>query len=253
MLQDQHIFTMLADATRVFRNGPEMKAKTENGVAVYELVGFPSIPSDANELAGLVLFDCHFLTIGVDPVKAEKERDSVIQLVLGQRSIFGSGASYIEIGAWLGDQTAAFQFMALGEYLGLWYVMTPKNIGFPPEIYDQAAGLGYVLTTPFPKIPTEPADVGRPRANVDIGLSVLCPYCKRAHTAQLVGGGPMETGDVSICVECGEVAIADLSLPGKLRTPDGMERGNILADSDVMAALSAWADVTRRRTNALSN
>jgi hypothetical protein len=43
----------------------------------------------------------------------------------------GKEHSYIELGAWLGSQGLALQFMALGHALGLFDLLTPKTV-FPP-------------------------------------------------------------------------------------------------------------------------
>lgn len=58
----------------------------------------------------------------------------------------GQEHSYIELGAWLGDQGLALQFMALSELLGVAQVQTPSKMlpGFPPDLLKNLAGAGYV-------------------------------------------------------------------------------------------------------------
>jgi hypothetical protein len=58
--------------------------------------------------------------------------------------------SYIEVGGWIGDQSLAMQFMALGELLGLWRVMQPTMIGLDrhEEVAQQMAGAGLVSILP---------------------------------------------------------------------------------------------------------
>jgi hypothetical protein len=56
-----------------------------------------------------------------------------------------AGPSYIELGAWLGDQHTALIVMALGEHHGLWKVITPATLKSEGEEADTLAGLGYVM------------------------------------------------------------------------------------------------------------
>lgn len=64
--------------------------------------------------------------------------------------------SYIEVGAWIGDQALGMLYMALGSMLGLWKIMHPGmilNINNPEEkvLADRMAGAGYVSIIPNPK------------------------------------------------------------------------------------------------------
>ena len=66
------------------------------------------------------------------------------------------GPSYIELGAWVGDQTDALMVMALGQHHGLWKVITPQvirdmdpNGKFADMDDDQLAGVGFVLIEGF--------------------------------------------------------------------------------------------------------
>lgn len=55
------------------------------------------------------------------------------------------GPSYIELGAWIGDQGNAMALMGLGEILGLWKVITPATLHMPVESHAQLAGSGFVM------------------------------------------------------------------------------------------------------------
>lgn len=56
------------------------------------------------------------------------------------------GPSYIELGAWLGDQQTALMVMALGKHLGYFDLLTPRDMGITDEKEVQRiAGGGYVL------------------------------------------------------------------------------------------------------------
>lgn len=68
----------------------------------------------------------------------------------------GKEHNYMEIGAWIGDQGVAMQYMALGELLGLWRIMTPAvilNLDDPTQknLADQMAGMGMISILPNPK------------------------------------------------------------------------------------------------------
>lgn len=55
------------------------------------------------------------------------------------------GPSYIEIGAFLGDQQTALMVMALGKHLGYFNLLIPSDLGLTGEAADKAAGSGYVM------------------------------------------------------------------------------------------------------------
>ena len=55
----------------------------------------------------------------------------------------GAEHSYIEIGAWIGDQGEALALMGLGTALGLWSLLSPRMIpGIPEDLIKQMAGQG---------------------------------------------------------------------------------------------------------------
>ncbi len=56
----------------------------------------------------------------------------------------GKEHSYIELGAWIGDQGVALLFMALGSLLGLFKVITPNALPVPDHLKQQMAGQGMV-------------------------------------------------------------------------------------------------------------
>jgi len=58
------------------------------------------------------------------------------------------GPSYIELGGWIGDQGLAMAFMALGNHLGLWEVVTPQTLGIEGEQADQMMGMGFIMIAP---------------------------------------------------------------------------------------------------------
>lgn len=60
----------------------------------------------------------------------------------------GQEHSYIELGAWVGDQGEALTMMGLGAALGMWRLLTPNTIlgkDAPADLVQQMAGAGYVF------------------------------------------------------------------------------------------------------------
>lgn len=57
------------------------------------------------------------------------------------------GPSYIEWGAWIGDQGMAMTVMAAGAYAGLWEVVTPATLHITGAEADELAGRGFIMTT----------------------------------------------------------------------------------------------------------
>jgi hypothetical protein len=58
----------------------------------------------------------------------------------------GEEHSYIELGAFVGDQGAALRLMGMGADLGLWTLLTPTSLMpfLPEELRMQMAGNGFV-------------------------------------------------------------------------------------------------------------
>ena len=45
----------------------------------------------------------------------------------------GKEHNYMEIGAWIGDQSTALMLMGMGKLLGMWELLTPNMLGFSPD------------------------------------------------------------------------------------------------------------------------
>lgn len=63
----------------------------------------------------------------------------------------GREHSYLELGAWIGDQGLAMQYMALGELLGACKVISPAIWTPNKELQLQIAGSGYLSIISAPK------------------------------------------------------------------------------------------------------
>ena len=56
----------------------------------------------------------------------------------------GAEHNYIDIGAWIGDQSAALAFMGMGNLLGLWELTTPLSMGLPADMCNTLAQNGMI-------------------------------------------------------------------------------------------------------------
>lgn len=65
------------------------------------------------------------------------------------------GPSYIELGAWIGDQGTALCLMGLGEKFELWKVMGPQSLGVEGELAQQMLGAGFLMAVPTADSPIQ--------------------------------------------------------------------------------------------------
>jgi hypothetical protein len=58
----------------------------------------------------------------------------------------GNEHSYLELGAWIGDQGLALQFMSLGTLLGVFKLLTPALLGLKEDdpLFQRMAGQGFI-------------------------------------------------------------------------------------------------------------
>ena len=99
--------------------------------------------------------DVHYIRLEVFSGDAEELR-KLIEATGGKGEfcdanlLDGNEHGYMEIGGWIGDQTLALALMGLGAKLGLWRLITPKDIlklaGLEgdKEMADAMAGRGLV-------------------------------------------------------------------------------------------------------------
>lgn len=133
----------LVEEFKSLKPGDELK-----GGGVLEIY---AMPHENEALPNIEKVDLSFLTIGVDRAAAEKHRAELVKIMQSYPSPerLQSGPSYIEVGAEIGDQGAAFQLFALGKVLGFWDVITPERLGLTGEAARSAAGAGYIMITGF--------------------------------------------------------------------------------------------------------
>lgn len=144
------LFKILAATTAQLRKGPAITQKSipaSNGsLEVTEIFAMPH--ENASDLEKV---DLELLTVGVDRKMAEKHRSRLCEILndYSEPERLAKGLSYIEVGAEIGDQGAAFQLFALGKILGLWDVVTPSSLGFRGAVARQMAGKGMVMITGY--------------------------------------------------------------------------------------------------------
>ena len=154
------LYEILNETTSQYRKGavyegtPELVAQAEagedlQGGGVLEVYAMPHADEAPD---GLVVVDLEFIKIGVDRTKAEARKAELIDILNHYPSPerLAGGPSYIEVGAEIGDQGAAFRLFALGNALGLWDVITPASMGITGPMARDLAGRGFVMITGFP-------------------------------------------------------------------------------------------------------
>lgn len=157
----KRLYEILGRTTQQFRKGevlegtPELVSEIKAGKPLDEIkaggvVEVYAMPHE-NEADGLEKIDMEFLTIGVDKTAAENERSGLVDLLNAypQPDRLAAGPSYIEVGAEIGDQGAAFQLFALGKVLGLWDIITPASMGMKGAEARQLAGSGFIMITGY--------------------------------------------------------------------------------------------------------
>ncbi len=160
----KRLYEILRATTVQLRKGEEIEGDPELVKAVKNLkegddasklpggsVHIYAMPHESQVKSSIEKVDCHFITVGVDKAKAEQYKDELIAILktYPQPERLAGGPSYIEVGAVIGDQGAAFMLFALGKVLGLWDVITPEKLGITGPPADQLAGSGLVMMSGF--------------------------------------------------------------------------------------------------------
>lgn len=138
------LYAILADTTAQFRKGEEVEHR--NGAThVF------AIPHISEARPHIERVDMEFVVIGVDLLKARTVKNDLMAILDTYPDLerLASGPSYIEVGAEIGSQGAAFQLFALGKSLGLWDVITPASMGLKGEQARQLAGAGFIMISGY--------------------------------------------------------------------------------------------------------
>ena len=213
----EKLYEILGTTTVMYRKGEEVEERREGSLQIIELNLMPHVSEASSNMEKI---DCHFVVVGVDKKKAEQYREELIEILNAypQPKRLAAGPSYIEVGAEIGDQGAAFRLFALGEVLGLWKIITPEALGFKEPEADILAGSGMVTIDGY-----------KPHKKNDIiAVNVIemkkygCPYCGfRSGYSQISGGG----ASVWVCGECNKTYVA--LAKGVKKSPLGIGSGEI--------------------------
>jgi hypothetical protein len=142
------LHSILRDTTCQLRKGQRIETRKKPGLLITELYFMPH--EDEPEANNLEKIDLEFVTIGVDRGKAIEYKDALIDILDSYpNDRLSGGPSYIEVGAEIGDQGAAFQLFALGKVLGLWDIITPRSFGFKGKEAKEIAGRGLIMITGY--------------------------------------------------------------------------------------------------------
>lgn len=134
-----------------YEGTPELVDQARRGEAITGggVLEIFAMPHESEITDGFESVDLEFVTIGVDKIKAEARRETLISILTAYPNLdrLAQGPSYIEVGGEIGDQGAAFKLFALGKVLGLWSIITPETFGFSGHEARMMAGRGYVMIT----------------------------------------------------------------------------------------------------------
>jgi len=147
------LYEILNETTVQLRKKGEVV--TEEDLPNVRVTTIDMMPHESEAKSGIEKVDLEFLVIGVDKAGAEKHKAELISILktYPQPDRLAGGPSYIEVGAEIGDQGAAFQLFALGKVLGLWGVITPATLGFKGKEARDMAGSGFVMISGFKPTP----------------------------------------------------------------------------------------------------
>jgi hypothetical protein len=146
------LYEILRHTTVQLRKGDVV---SEQQVGPVKVIQIDAMPHESEALPSLELVDMEFLTIGVDKVEAAKHKAELISILdtYPHPERLAGGPSYIEVGAEIGDQGAAFQLFALGKVLDLWGIITPRTLGFDGEQAKAMAVSGFIMMSGYPARP----------------------------------------------------------------------------------------------------
>jgi hypothetical protein len=139
---------VLNATTCLISNGTKTQLKLP-GIPIL-LWGLLLSASDA-EAEKLQQVDCYFVTVGVNPETAEQHRSDFMSLLAefpSAKKLY-DGPSYKYVASVVGDEMTALRIFGLGQTLGLWEVVLPSQLGVDPELVDEAAELGMIMTTGY--------------------------------------------------------------------------------------------------------
>lgn len=144
----EKLYQILNVTTVMLRKGEEVEVEDASGVQRVDVYAMPHESEAAPEIEKV---DVSFVVIGVEKQTAEEIRPGLIEILdaYPQPERLKGGPSYIEVGAELGSQDAAFRLFALGQVLGFWEVITPEKLGITGSQARELAGMGMVMISGY--------------------------------------------------------------------------------------------------------
>lgn len=105
---------------------------------------------------GVEVVDLELVSVAVSTGAANILKAELIKILdtYPQLDRLKLGPSYIEVGAVIGDQGAAFRLFALGKVLGLWDIITPSQLSKinSDEKTQKLGGLSLVMISGYYKL-----------------------------------------------------------------------------------------------------
>ncbi len=142
------LMEVLNDSTCLISKGEKTKKKLPGiPVLLWSLLLHNNDPATES----LQKVDCHFVVVAVNTRQAEAHRVDFIELLesFSDAKKLMDGPSYKHVASVVGDEITALRVFGLGQVLGLWDVLLPDQFGLDPELVDDAADLGLIVTTGY--------------------------------------------------------------------------------------------------------
>lgn len=148
------LLQVLANATCLISKGESTRRKLP-GIPVL-LWGLMISATDPG-VDRLDQVDCQFVVVGVNREQAELHRQEFIDFLESypEPKKLSDGPTYKHLASIVGDDMTALRIFGLGQTLGLWNVVLPAQLGVDPDLADEAADLGLIVTTGYQSAHTE--------------------------------------------------------------------------------------------------
>lgn len=150
-MNSEKFYDLIGETTEVYRKGDLVEKKEIGNLEVIEYFGYPSIKDSING-NNYEKVDMVFVDVLVDKEKAKERKEELENLLkeYPEPGRLSGGPSYIELAYTLGcEQEAALRFMALGDSLDLWKVMSGKTLGLSENETLNMAGLGFLMISGY--------------------------------------------------------------------------------------------------------
>lgn len=147
-MDKKRLMEVLKDSTCLISKGKQTQQRLPKiPLLLWGLMSFPSDPG----VEMLDQVDCQFIIIGVNPVQAERHRAEFIEFLESypEPIKLSDGPTYKHLASVVGDDMTALRIFGLGQTLGVWDVVLPGQLGVDPDLADEAADLGLIVTTGY--------------------------------------------------------------------------------------------------------